>query len=411
MATMTDHLKKISLDAEAVVSATLALSRRGGEAGSTAVTAEPSRALTQRDQDLVRELAAAQAIIRDHESKVAEWKKKVEDAEEAQKMAGISFQKMRKDSEIFQIQYKKMEADIEVMKAEKVVAEQKAEDAEKGHGLREQVDSLKAELKVAKEQLKDVVPASQHDIVLGELKQVKEKLAEMENELTQANQKVSSLTAEKDDIDRKFGLVRETGKKLEEQNKKRKEQNQALLKERDSLQQELNVIKARPDSAVRVEGGQEDSPNEIESLKAQIAQLQVRKLQAGVTELKQEQSKQPGNAETSNSEIEKMKEVCHALWFVHMPPSSDRNHSPSSRMKNDSKSNFKTRSRTTTRLVRCYPASISHDVPGEESCTYLDTEVEKAINSHVKTRPREDSRSYARSASDRNACGGCGEGD
>ncbi|EKX53059.1 hypothetical protein GUITHDRAFT_101505 [Guillardia theta CCMP2712] len=301
MATMTDHLKKISLDAEAVVSATLALSRRGREGDGTAVTSEPTRAITHKDQDLVRELAAAQAIIRDHEAKVGEWKKKVEDAEEAQKVAGISFQKMRKDSEIFQIQYKKMEADLEVMKAEKLAAEQKAEDAEKGHGLREQVDSLRAELKVAKEQLKEVVPASQHDIVVGELKQVKEKLTETENELTQAKQKVNALTAEKEDLDRKFGLVRETGKKLEEQNKKRKEQNQALLKEKDNLQQELNVLKARPDSAVRVEGGAEASSSEVESLKAQISQLQA--------ELQQEQSKQPGTAEPSSIEIEKIKET------------------------------------------------------------------------------------------------------
>lgn len=193
---MIDHLKQLSADTEEVILATCALARRaGGPAEAAGGGLQTSGAPEARE--LTNELAAVKEQLRAHESRVAEWERKVASAEEAQKVAAESFKKGQKDVQMFKQQCAKLEEDVKAEKALREEAEKKvcllpllslahapradvsrdyalAMSQADGSGLRETADALRKELESARSNLTGAIPSATHDATLRELKQVRD---------------------------------------------------------------------------------------------------------------------------------------------------------------------------------------------------------------------------------------------
>jgi len=134
MATMIDHLKQISADTEDVILACSALARRGAggaaAAGSDSFSGGGALLSNAADtREIAKELAAAKEELRAHTAKVAEWERKVASAEEAQKVAAVTFHKGQRDVQMFKEQCAKMEEEAKAAAARAEAAEKRAIEA------------------------------------------------------------------------------------------------------------------------------------------------------------------------------------------------------------------------------------------------------------------------------------------
>lgn len=122
---MIDHLKQLSADTEEVILAACALARRSAGSAEAAAGGSVELSGVPDTRELANELAVAKEQLRGHESRVAEWERKVASAEEAQKVAAESFKKGQKDVQAFKQQCAKLEVDIKAEKALREEAEKK----------------------------------------------------------------------------------------------------------------------------------------------------------------------------------------------------------------------------------------------------------------------------------------------